>query len=315
MQVSHGWPVRADAASAVAFGNFDGVHMGHRAIIGALRAEAAQQQDRVTVVTFDPHPLVLLRPERAPRAIDPLAQRLERLAELGVDLTVILRFDDALRRMTAREFGDKLIHTLGARVFVGSDDSRFGHGGAGDLGFLRDLAAPAGVRVLRIPGVSLAGASVSSSRIRGAVQRGDVGMAADLLRRAFALYGTVVHGDAAGRSIGFPTANLASVGQVMPHAGVYAIRAQVGGGTHDGVANLGTRPTVGGTAFRVEAHLFDFDQDVYGEPMALMFLARLRDERRFDGLTALRAAIAEDCVAARAHTRQASLRRDRYFCG
>ncbi|MEY3014361.1 MAG: hypothetical protein RIT45_3096 [Pseudomonadota bacterium] len=300
MQRHLGWPTHPLPAGAVAFGNFDGLHVGHRAILGTLRAAAAAEGLAVTVATFDPHPLRLLRPDRAPRAIDGRERRLEGLEALGVDHAVVLRFDETLRDTSAADFGAALFDRLGARVLVASADSRFGHRGAGDITLLRALAAHRGGRVLQIPGIVRDGERVSSSRIRRAVEAGDVELAHSLLERPFTLRGTVVHGDARGRTLGFPTANIASEGQVQPAAGVYVAQLEVRGAALPAVANLGLRPTVDGARWRVEAHVLDATLDLYGASVGLRLLGRLRGEQRFADLDALRTAIAADVERARA---------------
>ncbi|MCB9738058.1 MAG: riboflavin biosynthesis protein RibF [Deltaproteobacteria bacterium] len=299
MERIQGWPAAPLGPSAVAFGNFDGLHVGHRAIIGSLRAAAVGFGGGVTLATFDPHPLSLLRPERAPRAIDPLALRLARFAEAGVDRTVVLRFDETLRQTSALDFADRLFRQLGARVVVASSDSRFGAGGRGDIALLRAAAARNQARVLQIPAVSRDGERVSSSRVRRLIEAGDVEQAWALLERPFELDGEVVHGDARGRTIGFPTANLATAGQVAPAAGVYVAQLLVDGAWLPAVANLGLRPTVDGASWRTEAHVLDRAIDLYGKRVRLRLLRHLRGERRFADLDALRAAIAEDADAAR----------------
>lgn len=292
---------QGSAPCVLAFGNFDGLHVGHRAIVGLLRAEAARLGGhQVALVTFDPHPLTLLRPELAPTAIEPLATRVRRMHGAGVDRVVVLRFDEALRATSADAFGAQLFDVLGARAVVVSADSRFGAGGAGTAETLRRLAAARGARVVQIPAVFRDGRPVSSSRVRRAVEQGDVVEAARLLERPFCLHGRVVPGDRRGRELGFPTANLDVGGQVRPAAGVYAGWLEVEGAMWRAVANLGVRPTVDGQQWRVEAHVLDWSGDLYGKPVGLHLTARLRAEQRFAGLAELRAAIADD--AARAST-------------
>lgn len=289
----------ADRPCVLAFGNFDGLHAGHRAIIGLLRAEASRLGGLgVTLVTFEPHPLTLLRPEMAPAAIEPLAVRLRRMAGLGVGNVVVLGFDEALRATSANEFGAMLFDTLGARTVVVSADSRFGAGGAGNAATLQGLAAVRGAHVLQIPAICRGGRPVSSSRVRRAVEQGEIVLAAALLERPYCLHGEVVPGDRRGRELGFPTANLAVGGQVRPAAGVYAGWLEVDGTMRAAVANVGVRPTVDGQQWRVEAHALGWSGDLYGKGVALHLTARLRDEERFAGLDALRAAIASDAVRA-----------------
>lgn len=270
-------------------------------LIDQLRAVAAPAGLAVTVVTFDPHPLTLLRPDRAPLALDTLDGRRRWLRAAGVERVEVLTFDRAFAARSAQWFADEvLFKRYGAQVVIASDDSRFGAGGQGDIALLRQRAAAHGARVLRCPAISRGGEVVSSSRIRRLIAAGELGLANALLGRPFALRGEVVHGDARGRTLGFPTANVAIGGQVRPSPGVYAGHLEVDGARHPAVCNLGVRPTVDGAAYRVEAHLLDWQGDLYGAQVSLHLHARLRGERRFDGLQALSAQIQRDCVAARA---------------
>lgn len=315
MEILYTLPTRPDPASAQAslrrgaatFGNFDGVHLGHRALLAVVRQAAERSGGPATVVTFDPHPLRLLRPERAPRAVDTLQGRLEWLERVGVDRTVVLRFDQALAERSAQWFANEvLIDGLGAAEIVLGPDTRFGHRGAGDLQLLQQLAAPRGVTVTPCAALSWGGQPVSSSRVRHEVAAGRVEEAAQLLGRPWSLHGTVVRGDARGRTIGFATANLEAPSQIQPAAGVYACRALLADGRVLGaVTNCGVRPTFGHDAWRVEAHLFDFAGDLYDQPLRLAFLQRLRGEQRFASAAELVAQIAVDAEQARQVLRRA----------
>ena len=295
-------------AAALAFGNFDGVHVGHRMLIDQLRAVAAPAGLAVTVLTFAPHPLTLLWPERAPLALDTLNGRRHWLTAAGVDRIEVVRFDRDFSQRSARWFADSVIFgRFAARVVIASDDSRFGVGGRGDLALLRERAAAHGARVLRCPAVVRAGEVVSSSRVRRLITAGELGLANELLGRPFAIRGEVVHGDARGRTLGFPTANIALEGQVRPAPGVYAGRLEVDGELHDAVCNLGVRPTVDGDSYRVEAHLLGWRGDLYDKRVSLHLHSRLRGERRFTDLGALSAQIQLDCVAAQARLQRGGL--------
>ncbi len=284
---------------ALAFGNFDGVHVGHGAILDLLRLEGARRALRVTLLTFAPHPLTLLRPERAPQAIEGLPTRLLRFAAAGADESIVLRFDEALRDVTASAFAEALFTRLDARVVVASADSRFGRGGEGDLGLLRAAAAAYGARVIQVPPVSREGQAVSSSRVRRALEAGDLPSAVECLGRWPTLDGRVIAGDQRGRTLGFPTANL-EVGAILrPAAGVYACWWECGGGMRRAVANLGWRPTVAGETWRCEAHVLDFTGDLYGLAGRLHLAARLRPEQRFESLESLRGQIGRDVALAR----------------
>jgi len=286
--------------AALTFGNFDGVHIGHAALLSVVSQAARKLHGPCTVVTFDPHPLRLLRPESAPLAVDTLAGRLAALQALGVDRTVVLRFDADFAARPAEWFArDVLVRALGASHIVTGPDARFGRGGCGDADLLRRVAADSGGHVEIFQGILHGGAFVSSSRVREAVAAGDVAEAASLLGRPFCLRGDVVHGDGIGTSLGFPTANLASPGQVQPADGVYAALAQVGGQTLDAVVHLGARPTFAAARPQVEVHLLDWTGDIYGCAVDLHVIKRLRGVQRFAGTTELTAQIRCDIEGAR----------------
>jgi riboflavin kinase/FMN adenylyltransferase len=289
-----------DRPAAVAFGNFDGVHLGHQALLTAVRHAADRLGGPATVVTFDPHPLAILRPEGAPPAVDTLETRLELLRGLAIDRVVVLRFDHALAAQSADWFArEALVRRLHARHIAVGPDVRFGHGGLGRLALLQEVLAEVGGTVEPFGGVWLEGAVVSSSRVRQSVLDGDLPLAERLLGRPFCLRGPVIHGDARGRSIGFPTANLEVPGQVLPALGVYATLLRIDGELLPAVTNIGMRPTFAGTRVQVEAHVLDWQEDLYGRNVELHVLERLRGEQRFAGIDALKAQIALDIDHAR----------------
>lgn len=293
-------PIASQAA--VTFGNFDGVHLGHRALLAVVRQAADRLGGPACVVTFDPHPLVLLRPDRAPQAVDTLQGRLEQLQLAGVDVAVVLRFDAALASQSAHWFAETaLFDRLAARAVIVGPDTRFGQGGSGDIALLQSLGRAHGATVTTCPGALYDNAIVSSSRVRHTVAAGDMALAAALLGRPFSLQGPVVQGDQRGRLIGFPTANVDAPSQQRPASGVYACRiALPDGRLLPAVTNCGTRPTFAGARWQVEAHVFDFTEDLYGQTVRLHFVQRLRGEQKFDGLPALQAQITQDMAAARA---------------
>ena len=285
---------------ALAFGNLDGVHVGHRALLAHLRQAADALHGPVRVVTFDPHPLRVLRPDRAPAALDTLAGRLRWLEAMGVDEAYVLPFDTALAAVSADEFArDWLIGRLHARAFAVGPDMHFGHGRVGNTHMLRTMAENAGGTLVHFDGVAVHGERVSSSRVRHAVRDGHLRHAGELLGRPFALRGTVVHGDARGRTIGYPTANLSAPGQVQPCNGIYAGIARVGDRFVDAAISQGTRPTFAGEDVRTEAYLLDFSGDLYDQPLELFVIDRLRDELTFAGLAPLIAQIAADVAQTR----------------
>ncbi len=288
-------------APAVAVGNFDGVHLGHQALVAATRAAAASRQGSSVVLTFDPHPAAVIAPDRAPARLASLGQKVDTLTALGVDAVVVLPFDRAWAEVEASDFARRVIaEALHAQVVVVGADFRFGHRRAGDVPLLQQLGPALGFTVEVVPPVFAGTEPVSSTRVRAALALGAVDAAAALLGRPFAVRGHVVAGDQRGRTLGFPTANVEPEGEVLPAHGVYACRVTVNGVRHAAVANVGRRPTFGGTDVRLEAHLLDFERDLYGTVMEVAFERRLRGEQRFAGKDVLVAQIAADASAARA---------------
>ncbi|MEN9785559.1 MAG: hypothetical protein RLZZ299_823 [Pseudomonadota bacterium] len=287
------------APRAVAVGNFDGVHAGHRAVLAALAEVAAARGAAPVVYTFDPAPTAVVAPERhQPRIVD-VADRARLLLEAGVEEVVVERFSSAMAAHPARWFArEVLARRLGAVAVVVGHDFRFGHGREGDAEALRGWLP--GVEVLEVPAVTRDGAPISSSRIRREVAAGAVEEAAAMLGRPHRLRGTVVPGDQRGRTLGFPTANLRLETELLPAHGVYAVRVAVdGAGPRAAVMNLGTRPTVDGLRVVPEVHLLDFDGDLYGREVEVSLVTRVREERRFGSLEALVAQIRADVDAAR----------------
>jgi len=295
------------ARSCVVPGNHDGVHRGHRALIDAASTYAQPRGLRVVALTFDPHPLYVLAPERAPARLTTIARRIELLRGAGCDEVHVATFDAAFAAQSPETFADAvLVDTLHARAIVLGPDFRFGARRAGDLALLEELGRARDFEVVPLAPLCADGAPISSSRIRAALGDGDVRAAATLLGRVHDVDGEVVLGHQRGRTLGFPTANLGPSAVLLPADGVYAVVARVLGDAAagaparvlGGVANLGVRPTVG-AGRSVEVHLFDFDGDLYGAQLRVGFVARLREERRFDGLAALTAQIAQDAADAR----------------
>lgn len=286
--------------AVVSVGVFDGVHRGHLAILEANLARARELDARPTVVTFRGHPKALLL-GHAPKTLTSLEHRLELFAEAGIEHAVVLDFDEALRAMDAHVFTEQvLIGALNARAFVLGFDSKFGRDRQGTPAAL----AAAGHAVEVVEAVRDGGRAVSSTAIREAVTLGDLAAAERMLGRPVTLLGRVVPGDGRGRKLGFPTANLDLDHELMPPVGVWATRLvrPATGARLDSVTNIGFRPTVadGATEPTIEVHVLDFDGDLYGERVAVEFVAYLRGEQRFAGLAELEAAIAADVQAARA---------------
>ncbi|HEY8232018.1 MAG TPA: bifunctional riboflavin kinase/FAD synthetase [Vicinamibacteria bacterium] len=288
--------------AAVAVGNFDGVHRGHQALVAAAVERATHAGGAAVVLTFDPHPVRVLRPDAAPAALTTLAQKEELVTALGIDRLVALEFDARVAALEPAAFArEVLAAALGARHVVVGESFRFGRGREGDAPRLEALGGELGFSVQVVPPLLHSGSPVSSSRVREALVAGDVGEAEALLGRPYALDARVAHGDGRGRGLGFPTANLAGEGQLLPARGVYAGRCELPGGeAWPVVVNVGERPTFGGKGLVVEAHLIDYAGDLYDVRVRVSFQARLRDELRFDSKEALVARIHEDVRAARA---------------
>ncbi|WP_044562044.1 bifunctional riboflavin kinase/FAD synthetase [Azospirillum sp. B4] len=296
----------ADVRGAVvALGNFDGVHLGHQAVIGQARALAADLGRPAAVVTFEPHPRSVFRPDDPPFRLTPLRIKTRLVEALGMDAMVVLHFDATLSHMTAEEFVEKvLVQGLDAHHVVAGYDFLFGHNRGGDMAMLRALGARHGFGVTEArPVADGAGEPYSSTSVRRHLQEGRPLEAAGILGHPFEIEGRVEHGDKRGRTIGFPTANIEIQDYLRPRFGVYAMRAGVDEGArtvwHDGVANLGRRPTVGGTVERLEAHLFDFDGDLYGRHVRVQLLDFIRPEMKFENFQALKDQIAQDAQEAR----------------
>lgn len=294
-------------------GNFDGVHIGHRQILRTITDRAQALDGEAVVYTFDPHPRKVLQADRAPAMLTTIEQKLELLAAAQIDLVVLEPFTAAFATTTPEEFVREHVHERIAplEVYVGYD-FHYGRDRAGSMKLLTELGPRLGFAVTIIPEVTIGGQDVSSSRIRELVAAGDVTQAKRLLGRSFAVRGRVIEGDRRGRTIGFPTANLAPENEVIPGAGVYAGHARLldepapgeagapAGARFGAVVNVGRRPT-----FKqddpplAEAHLLDFAGDLYGRRIELGFEQRLRDERRFPGVDALREQIARDVETGR----------------
>jgi riboflavin kinase / FMN adenylyltransferase len=287
--------------SAVALGTFDGVHLGHRAILGTALARARAVSVEAVACTFDPHPMEVLQPDRAPLPIMPLEERLQLIGDLGVDAVVVLPFTRELAAIEPEAFvKDVLLSRLHAREIVVGYNHRFGRGARGDARLLEELAGRLGFLAHVVPPMTVDGAAVSSTEIRAALQRGDVSAAARWLGRPYGIAGMVTSGAGRGRTLGFPTANIAPDRTLLVARGVYRGQVMVEGASHTAVVNVGVRPTFGETALAVEAHLLDFTGDLYGRTVRLDFLDRLRDEMRFGSVEDLKAQVARDIAAARA---------------
>lgn len=283
-------------------GNFDGVHLGHQAIVARLHEHAAAAGLPARVVLFEPQPLEFFRPEAVEPRLMRLREKLTALAALGVDSVLCLHFDARLAGMPREDFVDRLLgQGLGVRHLVVGPDFRFGHKRLGDVEYLKSAGTAAGFGVEAVPPLLRDGERVSSTAVRQHLTGGDLAGAARLLGRPYTLHGRVSHGDERGRSIGFPTLNLPLHRKAVSLRGVFAVRVTgLAVEPLPAVANLGVRPTVNGTYPLLEVHVLDFAGQVYGRQVQVEFVRQLRDERRFDSLDALRAQIDLDVRAARA---------------
>ena len=290
----------------VSVGNFDGVHLGHQMVLKSMVDRARELDAQSAVVTFDPHPSHVLHSSRRTPLITPLAQKLDLLATTGIDLTLVLPFNEQLRRWSARAFAQRVLRDALHAVEVHEGETfRFGYGAQADLASLSDLGRECGFTVRAYEPRIIDGAPVSSSRIRALIAAGDIRDANALLGRNFSVRSTPAPGRGYGTRYTVPTINLAPYAELLPAIGVYVTRLAVGEPTNartfQGVTNVGNRPTFGADSFAVETHLLDFEPIALDEstPLELSFLHRLRDERRFESPEALRAQIQLDVAEAR----------------
>lgn len=291
--------------AVLSVGNFDGLHLGHQKILRQVIACAQQQKAIAGVITFDPHPLKVLRPGNAPPLVETIGQRIERFAAIGLDAALVLRFDRALAELTPEQFvrGVLVEELKTAEVLVG-ENFRFGHRQQGHVDTLRDLGLRFGFSVQIVEPVIIDNEFVSSSAVRSAIAEGRVSHAAHLLGRPFTLTGEIVRGAGRGSTVLFPTLNLAPAQELLPKVGVYATETWVEGRWHRSATNVGFRPTFDGTLLGIESHLFDFSREVTKGPMEVRFCERLRDERKFSGAAELRAQIAADLRDVREYFRR-----------
>jgi len=283
-------------------GNFDGVHLGHQAVLGQLSEHAEMLRLPVTVIMFEPQPREYFTPERVPPRLTRLREKLEALRRFGVDRVLCLRFGDFLANLLPEEFiRIILLEGLAVKYLVVGDDFRFGRDRAGNFTLLERAGAAHGFPVVNMHTFNIDGERVSSTRVREALAAGDLAAAESLLGRPYRMSGRVAHGDKRGRTIGFPTANIFLHRSATPVQGVFVVELfGVEGEPVRGVANVGNRPTVDGTRSLLEVHLFDFNRDIYGRHVQVDFLHKIRGERRFESIDALRRQIEDDATKARA---------------
>lgn len=300
MQLHRTIPAQASASRVLAIGNFDGVHLGHRALLERLTAEARRLGLPPAVMTFEPHPRELFTPEQAPARLTSLREKLALLEGCGVEEVYLLHFSRKLAGLTAEEFIDRvLVRGLAVRHLMIGDDFRFGKGRAGDFAMLQSAGQRHGFSVEAMHTIEINGERVSSSAVRDALGAGDLEHAARLLGRPYCISGRVVHGDKIGRKLGFPTANIQLKRKRVALTGVFAATVSGIDKRHlPGAASLGVRPTLGaGLRPVLEVHLFDFDREIYGAHVTVHLLHKLRDEAKYDSFEALTAQIARDVQA------------------
>ena len=287
--------------SILALGNFDGFHLGHQAVVSRAVARAFHERRPVIVATFDPHPVRFFKPDVPPFRLTTLDQRQELFAHAGADAMLVFEFGAELASMDAEEFVAEVLGLqIGAAGVITGDDFSFGKGRRGDAELLRKVGAEHGIGAEAVAQVVLDGERISSGRVREALVEGDTGTATHMLSRDYAIEGVVQRGDARGRELGYPTANLELGDYQRPKYGIYAVRVTLEDGSeHPGVASLGVRPTFEPPQELLEAHLFDFESDLYGRRIEVALHAYIREERKFDGVEALVAEMHDDEAKAR----------------
>lgn len=286
----------------VTIGNFDGVHLGHQAVMRQLAEKGSLLGVPTAVVTFEPHPQEFFAPDKAVPRLTRFREKMQTLRQFAVDRVLIIRFDQRFAAMSAQDFiRDVLVDGLGVRELVVGDDFRFGHQRRGDFTMLTQAGEQCGFTVTKTVTFSLDGERVSSTRVRAALATAELDLAARLLGRVYRMAGRVARGDQRGRQIGFPTANIHLHRSVTPLLGVYAVEVLgLGDEPVAGVANIGTRPTVQGGRPLLEVHLLDFEGEIYGRYVEVGFLKFIRPEQRFGSLNELKTQIGRDVLAARA---------------
>lgn len=291
----------AETPCVATIGNFDGVHLGHQAVIGQLAEKAAAMNLPTTLITFEPTPAEFFAQDKAPARLTTFREKYVTLKRFAIDRILVLPFNERLSSMQAEDFISRiLIQGLDVRYLVVGDDFRFGKDRAGNFELLQQSGRENSFAVVSMPSFCVDGERVSSSGIRSALAEGDFDRAERLLGRHYHMTGKVAHGDKRGRQWGFPTANINMKRKVIPLRGIFAV--EVFGLDHEpvfGVANLGTRPTVGGMRTLLEVHLFDFNDEIYGRRINVIFRHKIREEVRFDSFDALKAQIGRDVISAR----------------
>ena len=294
-------PSESFQESMLTVGVFDGLHVGHQAVIQQVLTQAKQFKLASFVLTFDPPPLAFLAPERCPPALTTLPKKIEILEQLGVDSVIFARFDAHLQQMSPDTFVQEvLLKRLHARQVIVGYDWQFGRGRSGNADALKQLGDQYQFDVMIVDPVQLHGKPVHSTRVREAIADSNLDLASELLGRRYSIMGEVVEGEGRGRQIGFPTANIDAGNQMLPPNGVYAVQVKLEGSIFDGVVNMGTRPTFDGEKFQIETHLFDFEKMIYGKKIEIFFIEKIRVEQRFSNPEMLINQITRDVINAQA---------------
>ena len=283
-------------------GNFDGVHLGHQEVLNGLKSKAKSLGLPSTVMTFEPQPQELFSGDKAPARLSRLREKLSLLNDYGIERLLCVRFDAKFSAMTAQEFIEQLlVNKLGVKFLVVGDDFRFGHHRVGDFEMLKQAGQKHGFEVISTQSLKVSQMRVSSTLIREHLAQGDITTATQMLGHPFVISGRVRHGQKLGRTIGFPTANIALDRKVSPVQGVFAVEVVFEGDSYQGVANIGQRPTVNGTRIQLEIHLFDFQGDIYGKCLDTHVLHKIRAEKKFDSFDLLKQQIKRDVIDAKAY--------------
>jgi riboflavin kinase / FMN adenylyltransferase len=285
---------RLERPTALTFGKFDALHLGHRAVFQSVLDRARADGMDAAALFLHPNPLKLIAPERCPASLTSLSQKFRMFEEMGFDLVIVGRFDERLREAPAREFLARLVEAFRARVIAVGHSVRFGYEGRGDLGVLRDQAAQLGYDALSEDAYMCRGEAISSTRIREAIARADFDLAEEMLGRPYALAGEVVEGARMGRELGFPTANVAYDDMQLPPDGIYAGYTRNDGVSYPSAVSIGNRPTFDGTQVVLESYLLDFSGDLYGQEVEVQLVERLREQEKFASVDALTDRIRDD---------------------
>lgn len=296
-----------DHGCVLTIGNFDGVHLGHRRVISALVEKAKALSCPSAVMVFEPQPQELFSPETAPARLTRLRDKYALLEELGVERLICVNFNKAFANQSADHFVEQLlVNKLGIKHLIIGDDFRFGKNRVGDFAMLSRAGQEHGFGVSDTASFKLEDCRISSTEIRQALEQDDLATAASMLGRPYSIHGRVFHGDKRGRELGFPTANVKLKRRVSPVSGVYVVQVHIGGDKFYGVANIGARPTVAGLRQQLEVHIFDFNQEIYGEAIEVELLEKIRQEKKFSSLAELTAQIERDAEQARRYVKQLS---------